>query len=181
MCIRDRIVDAAGNNLNFDQRTKLLVQRDIIAENWEKVIAESVFKYAGSTYKDIIALETILEANGDTTDAFRKYAKHWGELKGFALALQCGPKNLGETAVKMNRMMGFGPVLLNASQVVGVDSDGNFIKDQAQDWGEFKLHMLKIQKLMVDEFGVTAKSNDQLAEMSALADSMGSSDSAEND
>ena len=41
--------------------------------------------------------------------------------------------------------------------------------------------MLKIQKLMVDEFGVTAKSNDQLAEMSALADSMGSSDSAEND
>jgi len=34
---------------------------------------------------------------------------------------------------------------------------------------------------MVDEFGVTAKSNDQLAEMSALADSMGSSDSAEND
>ena len=122
-----------------------------------------------------------MEANGDTTDAFRKYAKHWGELKGFALALQCGPKNLGETAVKMNRMMGFGPVLLNASQVVGVDSDGNFIKDQAQDWGEFKLHMLKIQKLMVDEFGVIAKSNDQLAEMSALADSMGSSDSAEND
>ena len=178
---RKVIIDAAGQDLSFDLRTKLLAQRDIIVENWEKVIAESVFKYAGSTYKDIIALETILEANGDTTDAFRKYAKHWGELKGFALALQCGPKNLGETAVKMNRMMGFGPVLLNASQVVGVDSDGNFIKDQAQDWGEFKLHMLKIQKLMVDEFGVTAKSNDQLAEMSALADSMGSSDSAEND
>ena len=97
------------------------------------------------------------------------------------MALQCGPKNLGETAVKMNRMMGFGPVLLNASQVVGIDSNGNFIKDQAQDWGEFKLHKLKIQKLMVDEFGVTAKSKDQLAEMTALADSMGNSDSAEND
>ena len=81
----------------------------------------------------------------------------------------------------MNRMMGFGPVLLNASQVVGVDSNGNFIKDQAQDWGEFKLHMLKIQKLMVDEFGIAAKSNDQLAEMTSLADSMGTSDSAEND
>ena len=178
---RKVIVDAKGQNLNFDLRTKLLAQRDIILENWEKVIAESVFKYAGSTYKDIVALETILDANGDTTDAFRKYAKHWGELKGFALALQCGPKNLGETAVKMNRMMGFGPVLLNASQVVGVDSNGNFIKDQAQEWSEFKLHMLKIQKLMVDEFGVTAKANDQLAEMSALASSMGNSDSAEND
>ena len=62
-----------------------------------------------------------------------------------------------------------------------IDSNGNFIKDQAQDWGEFKLHMLKIQKLMVDEFGVTAKAKDQLADMSALASSMGSSDSAEND
>ena len=114
-----------------------------------KVIAESVFKYAGSTYKDIVALEIIIEANGDTSDAFRTYAKHWGELKGFALALQCGPENLGETAVKLNRMMGLGPVLLNASQVVGIDSNGNFIKDQAQDWNEFKLHMLKIQKLTI--------------------------------
>ena len=77
--------------------------------------------------------------------------------------------------------MGFGPVLLNASQVVGVDSSGNFIKDQAQEWSEFKLHMLKIQKLMVDEFGVTARNNDQLAAMEELAGSMGSSDSAEND
>ncbi len=81
----------------------------------------------------------------------------------------------------MNRMMGFGPVLLNASQVVGVQSNGDFIKDQAQDWGEFKLHMLKIQKLMVDEFGVTARANDQLAAMADLSSSMGSSDSAEND
>ena len=178
---RKVIRDAGGRNLNFSERTEMLAARDTIRENWQKVIAESVFKYAGSTYKDIVALETIMEANGDTTDAFRKYAKHWGELKGFALALQCGPEDLGETAEKMNRMMGFGPVLLNASQVVGVDSNGNFIKDQAQDWGEFKLHMIKIQKLMVDEFGVTARNNDQLAAMEELASTMGSSDSAEND
>jgi len=178
---RKIITDANGRNLNFDERTKLLAERDIIRNNWEKVIAESVFKYAGSTYKDLEKLETIMDSNGDTTEAFRTYAKHWGELKGFALALQCGPKNLGETSEKLNRMMGLGPVLLNASQVVGIDSNGNFIKDQAQEWGEFKLHMLKIQKLMVDEFGVTAKSKNQLAEMEALASSMGSSDSAEND
>ena len=178
---REIIRDANGRNLNYDERTKLLAERDIIRQNWEKVIAESVFKYAGSTYKDLQKLETIMDSNGDTTEAFRTYAKHWGELKGFALALQCGPEDLGETAEKMNRMMGFGPVLLNASQVVGVDSNGNFIKDQAQDWGEFKLHMIKIQKLMVDEFGVVARANDQLAAMEELASSMGSSDSAEND
>tara|TARA_B100000700_G_scaffold308506_1_gene386308 strand:- start:289 stop:1662 length:1374 start_codon:yes stop_codon:yes gene_type:complete len=178
---REIIRDANGRNLNYDERTKLLAERDIIRQNWEKVIAESVFKYAGSTYKDLQKLETIMDSNGDTTEAFRTYAKHWGELKGFALALQCGPNNLGETAAKLNRMMGLGPVLLNSSQVVGIDSNGNFIKDQAQEWGEFKLHMLKIQKLMVDEFGVTAKAKDQLAEMEALASNMGSSDSAEND
>ena len=122
-----------------------------------------------------------MDANGDTTEAFRTYAKHWGELKGFSLALQCGPDDLGETAVKMNRMMGFGPVLLNSSQVVGVGSQGNFIKDQAQDWSEFKLHMLKIQKLMVDAFGVEAKSNDMISDMADLAAKLGDSDSAEND
>jgi hypothetical protein len=44
-----------------------------------------------------------------------------------------------------------------------------------------KLHMLKVQKLMIDEFGVVAKSNDMLADMSDLASKLGSSDSAEND
>ena len=178
---RKIITDANGRNLNFSERKNLLAERDIIRDNWQKVIAESVFKYAGSTYKDIAKLEVIIEANGDTKEAFRTYAKHWGELKGFALALQVGPNDLGETAEKLNRMMGFGPVLLNASQVVGVDSDGNFIKDQAQEWSDFKLHMLKIQKLMIDEFAVVARSKDQTADMVDLANKLGSSDSAEND
>ncbi|MFL2806206.1 MAG: hypothetical protein ACJ0BI_04295 [Paracoccaceae bacterium] len=109
------------------------------------------------------------------------YAKHWGELKGFAMALQSGKNNLGETAVKMNRMMGFGPVLLNSSQVVGMNSIGQYIKDESSGWGEYKLHMLKIQKLMVDVFGVEAKSNDMISDMADLAAKLGESDSAEND
>ena len=178
---RKIITDANGRNLNFSERKSLLAERDIIRNNWQKVIAESVFKYAGSTYKDIAKLETIIEANGDTKEAFRTYAKHWGELKGFALALQVGPNDLGKTAEKINRMMGFGPVLLNSSQVVGVDSDGNFIKDQAQERRDFKLHMLKIQKLMIDQFGIEARAKDQTAEIADLAAKLGSSDSAEND
>ena len=173
---RKLIADAKGENLTDDQRTQLYAYANIISLNWEKVIAESVFKYAGSVYKDMGKLEE------DASDKnFANYAKHWGELKGFALALQCGKNNLGETAVKLNRMMGHGPVLMNASQVVGVDSSGNYTKDQAQEWDDYKLHMLKIQKLMIDQFGVKAKANDQLADMSDLAAKLGSSDSAEND
>ena len=39
----------------------------------------------------------IVESNGDAVKAFRTYGKHWGELKGFALALETGGKSLGET------------------------------------------------------------------------------------
>ncbi|MBT6925411.1 MAG: DUF4856 domain-containing protein, partial [Marinovum sp.] len=89
--------------------------------------------------------------------------------------------NLGETAVKLNRMIGFGPVLLNASQVTGMNSQGNFTKDEAMSWGDYQLHMLKIQKLMVDRFGVTARAKDQTGNMAALAGKLGDANSAEND
>ena len=173
---RKLISEANGENLTDSQRSQLYSYANIISINWEKVIAESVFKYAGEVYEDMVKLES------DPSDKnFATYAKHWGEAKGFALALQCGKDNLGETATKLNRMMGHGPVLMNSSQVVGVDSVGNYIKDQSLEWDDYKLHMLKIQKLMIDQFDVKARSHDQLADMSDLAAKLGSSDSAEND
>jgi len=173
---RKLISEADGENLTDDQRAQLYNYADVIATNWEKVIAESVFKYAGEVYEDMIKLDT-----DPSEKNIANYTKHWGEAKGFALALQCGKNNLGETAVKLNRMMGYGPVLMNSSQVVGVDSAGNYVKDQALEWDDYKLHMLKIQKLMIDQFDVKARSHDQLTNMSDLAAKLGSSDSAEND
>ena len=57
----------------------------------------------------------------------------------------------------------------------------SFIKDEASGWDEYKLHMLKIQKLMVDVFAVKARANDQLANISDLSAKLGGSNSAEND
>ena len=145
------------------------------------MIAESIFKYAGSVYKDLEKLNVILEANGNSDKVFRKYAKHWGELKGFAMALQTGKSNIGEVAVKLNRMIGFGPVLPNGSQVVDIDSNGDFIKDQGQTMSEYMLHMLKIQRLMVEKYGVEARVNDKLAGLEGLMKKVGKGDSAEND
>ena len=178
---RSVITSANGENLTDAQRAQLVAYAEVIGSNWEKVIAEAVFKYAGSVYKDIVKLEALMAENGDTTKAFATYAKHWGELKGFSMALQVGKKNLGESAVKMNRLIGYGPVLMNASQVTGMDSQGNFIKDEAKSWGEYKLHMLKLQNMLADQFGLAAKVNDQTANMADLADKLGSADSAEND
>jgi hypothetical protein len=41
--------------------------------------------------------------------------------------------------------------------------------------------MLKVQQLMVDEFGVKARNNDMLGSMSDLAAKLGGSGYAEND
>ena len=176
---RKLITSANGEKLSDAQRSELMGYVEIISSNWEKVIAESVFKYAGSTYKSLVALENV--SNADLSKEFGKYMKYWGELKGFSMALQVGKDNIGETATKLNRMVGFGPMLMDETQIVGIDVNGNYVMDKVYNMHDAKLHMLKIQKLMIDEFGVEARSNDMLADMSDLASKVGSSDSAEND
>lgn len=178
---RQLITDAKGEALTDAQRSKLKGYAKTIEANWEKVIAEAVFKYAGSTYKDLQKLDKLIESNGDVAKEFRKYAKHWGELKGFAMALQTGKKNLGGTAVKLNRLIGFSPVLLGNTQVTGIDAKGNYVQSSSITMKEYMLHMLKVQKLMVDEFGVEARSNDVMADLGGLADKLSSGASVEND
>ena len=153
----------------------------IIGDNWEGIIAEAVFKYAGSVYKDINKLQDALSAGAETDKIYAAYGKHWGELKGFSMALQVGKNNLGATAAELNRLIGFGPVTMNNSYVTGVDSNGNYAMDRRRTWGDYQLHMLKIQKMMVDEFGVKARNNDQLSELEALASSLSATESAETD
>lgn len=178
---RQLITDANGEALTDEQRNNLKGYAKTISDNWEMVIAEAVFKYAGSTYKDLQKLNEAIESNGDAAKAFRKYAKHWGEMKGFALALQTGKDNLGETAVKLNRLIGFSPVLLGNTQVTGIDAKGNYVQSSSINMKEYMLHMLKVQKLMVDQFGVKARANDVMADLGDLADKLSSGSSVEND
>jgi len=179
---RQLISDANGEKLTDEQRAKLKGYAKVIAENWEKVIAEAVFKYAGSTYKDIEKLNATLESKGDVGKVLRGYAKHWGELKGFAMALQVSGKDLGATGVQLNRLIGFGPVLLGDTQVTGIDTDGNYVQSSTMSLDEYALNMLKVQQLMVDEFGVEARNKDVLASMGDLVKKLGEQAAeAEND
>ena len=178
---RDMLVAANASALSGSQRDQLKAYAQVIKTNWEKVIAEAVFKYAGETYEDMVKIEAILESNGDVSKAWRNYSKHWGELKGFALALQVGGKDMGATSVRLNRLIGHSPLLLGNTQVTGVDSNGEYIQSNSESWGGYMAHMLKVQNLMVDEFAVVAKSHDQTAGLAALVDSLGAKSSAEND
>ena len=176
---RKLITAAAGDALSDSERSQLKAYAATIEENWEKVLAEAVFKYAGSVYKDINKMKEL--TGDDLNKAYRAYAKHWGELKGFAMAMQSGKSNLGATATKMNKLMGFGPVTLNNSYVTGMDSNGNFVMDRKKSWSDYQLHMLKIQQMMVDQFSVKARVNDGLNDLQALTDKLDSASSAETD
>ncbi|MAH85227.1 MAG: DUF4856 domain-containing protein [Rhodospirillaceae bacterium TMED8] len=177
---RKLIASVGGEKLTDQQRALLREYAAVIAKNWEMVLAESVHKYAGSVYNDMEKLKTIMDAKGDTTKMESKYLKHWGELKGFALGLQTGKGNLGETATKLNRMIGAGPVLINSSQVVDIDSKSNYVRDQA-NWGEYMLHMAKVQKLMVDKFGIKVRTKSITGDLASLAKKLGAGNTAEND
>ncbi|MDG2313303.1 MAG: hypothetical protein P8M15_04645 [Alphaproteobacteria bacterium] len=175
------ITNADGAVLTDAQRNKLRDYAAIIESNWQKTLAESVFKYAGSVYKDLKKINETMATEKGSDKYEKKYIKHWGELKGFSLSLQTGRIQLGETAVKLNRLIGFGPVLPNSSQVVDIDSKGNYVKGESSGIEEYMVHMLKVQNLMVDKFDVKARKNDQLAGMAEMLKKLGDGASAEND
>lgn len=103
------IIAAAGDSLTADQRTALLAQRDIIVQTWEEVIGATVVHYINETLRDTIAIGT------DTYD-FYNHAKHWSELKGFALGLQFNPASPLAAAqfAELHQLIGDAPVLPGA-------------------------------------------------------------------
>lgn len=181
---RRLIASAGGEALSEEQLATLRSHADTIKSNWQKVIAEAAFKYAGSVYKDLNKLNIIVESDGDPREAFRGYAKHWGELKGFTLALQAGGDDLGETAVKLNRLIGYGPVLLgggSGGQVSGVDGNGDYEMGDAPSMGDYMINMIKVQKLLADRFDLKARKNDATAQLHDVMESVDESQSAETD
>ena len=178
---RKLITAADSNALTDAQRAELMAIADTIKMKWEQVIAEATFKYAGSVYKDLQKLIAIVEANGDVSDAFRAYAKHWGELKGFSMALQTSGKDLGETAVKINRLIGFSPVHLDGNQVTGIDGNGNYMTASGSSMAEYMVHMVKLQNLLGDAFNLTKRKNDATSQLADLIESVGASKGAETD
>lgn len=178
---RQLITDAKGQKLTDAQRANLKDHAATIKTNWEKVIAEATYKYAGSVYKDLGKIETVIETRGEIADVMRKYAKHWGELKGFALALQMGGKDLGSTGVKLNRLIGYSPVLLGNTQVTGIDAKGEYVQSKGPNLAEYMGHMIKVQNLLDETYGLQAKKNKIGDDLATLNAKIKAKDTGEND
>lgn len=177
---RALIASANGEALTEEQRQQLKGYASVIEENWEKVFAEAIFKYAGSVYKDIGKIRAA-STDEERAKAFRAYGKHWSELKGFAMGIQAGKNNLGKTAVQLNRLIGYSPVTLDETVVSGIDADGNFIKDRKLSWNSYQLHMLRVQELMISAFGVEARANDATEELAGILEGLSNDGGAETD
>ncbi|EPJ45669.1 MAG: hypothetical protein OFPII_26840 [Osedax symbiont Rs1] len=175
------ITAAKGEKLTDQQRSQLIAYADIIKTNWELVIAEATFKYAGSVYSDVLKLQAGIEKNEDVKPLFKKYIHHWGELKGFSMSLQTSGKDLGGFAVSLNRLIGYSPVLVGNTQVTGIDAEGNYQQSSSISLMQYALHMLKVQNLLADKYALKARNKDQLANLSKLAAKLGAGKSTEND
>lgn len=98
--------DNAGIELTTEQFNALLAQRDIIVDGWERAIAATVIHYINDTHADLAKLGT------DDFD-FEDVAKHFSELKGFALGLQFNPHSpiTDEQFEQFHTLIGDKPVL----------------------------------------------------------------------
>ncbi|ALO41839.1 DUF4856 domain-containing protein [Pseudoalteromonas phenolica] len=87
---RKIITDNFGTDVaDFSDELKAQFNKHVFdaALGWEKAIAATVVHYINDSISDIENLK-----DGEyTTDEFATYAKHWGEMKGFALNFQFSP------------------------------------------------------------------------------------------
>ena len=103
----------------------ILAQRDVVMNNWEKVVAAVSVHYVNDTVEEIARL---IEA-GDTslspgTSATADYEKYWGEMRGYANGLIYNDFKLIDDAslARILQVMGTNPVY---------PSNGNFDAMQA--------------------------------------------------
>ena len=76
------IIAAADGDLSEAELMALQAQRDAAIEGWENALAATAVHYINDTLRDL----------NDDAVGFDTLAKHWSELKGFALALQFNPR-----------------------------------------------------------------------------------------
>lgn len=114
---RKIINDNVGSALTTEQFDALLVQRNVIVDGWERAIAATVIHYINDTHSDLAKLGTA-EFN------FTNAAKHFSELKGFALGLQFNPHSpiTDEQFAQLHTLIGDKPVL-ETTDVVAYQAD----------------------------------------------------------
>ncbi len=127
------LINNAGEELTDQEMADLKEHRNVIVSNWEMAVAATAVHYINDTLKDMAKFGEMVpkldengaeekDENGETvmvhTYSFTTHAKHWSELKGFALGLQFNPRSplSTEDFVAFHDKVGDAPVLPSATQ-----------------------------------------------------------------
>ena len=99
-----KLIVSAGGSLTPEQFAELQGYRDTAILAWEKAIAATVIHYINDTIADM-----------DSGDAYNFYdhAKHWSEMKGFALSFQFNPRSPvdADAFARIHTLFGIAPAL----------------------------------------------------------------------
>ncbi len=92
--------------LTDDEFALLQGYRDEAVAAWEAAIAATVVHYVNDTLQDMAAI-------GTADYSFGSHAKHWSELKGFALSLQFNPRSslTDDELIELHDLIGTAPAL----------------------------------------------------------------------
>jgi len=115
---RKLINDRAGFTLTNAEKTELVGYRDVAVKAWENAVAATVVHYINDLHADLAKVGT---ADFNYLDT----AKHFSELKGFALGLQFNPYS-PMTDVQfeaMHVLLKDAPVLVGAADVTTYQED----------------------------------------------------------
>ncbi len=131
---------SAAGELTEEAQAALDEQITIAAQTWEACVAATVVHYINDT--SLADMESFTDAGTFTDlDHFKNLAKHWAEMKGFALGLQFSPESPFRTDAgslqnlrTVLSLMGDAPVLADGTQN-GQPFDGG-VTQYAQDLEE---------------------------------------------
>ncbi len=118
-----------AGSLSAAQLAVIKAQAEIAGKAMEKCVAATVVHYINDTIADMADFDVTNSVFKDTSN-FKDLAKHWSEMKGFALGLQFSPwspfaadKTERDKLKTILSDMGDGPVLADGSQA-GVAATG---------------------------------------------------------
>ena len=102
----------AGGNLSADQLAELQGYRDTAVGAWERAIAATVVHYINDVLQDMGDF-------GSDEYSFLDHAKHWSEMKGFALALQF---NVNHSPMSATQLASLHDAFGNSPALPGADA-----------------------------------------------------------
>ena len=105
-----QLIASTQDALTTEEMAQLKGWRDQAVTAWESALSSTVVHYINDVLQDMNDI-------GTDDYSFASHAKHWSEMKGFALALQFNPRSpLDDSALEeLHDLMGEAPVLTTAS------------------------------------------------------------------